>query len=332
MQRFISLIAILIVVLGVLSPAWADEVVLNNGDRLTGTIGTLADGKLTFNSAQSGTVTIAVTNIRSLKVEKPVKLILKDRTQAQTTLTPGVEGQVQIEVGGQVRTIALADIALINPAVFRWNSRIAANLNLIDNLVDSQTLNITGATIRTTPRTETSFDAALLRSKQGGTDTENAGFLNGSHNFGKDRPIHGYLNGALRTDKIQKLDLRIILGGGVSFELVQKPTMNYRLNTGLSFRSEDFKEASIKTRLAGELGYDFKWILTAATTFIHDLTFLPALSDLADNYLLIQFGLNQDLTSKLYASLQAILDNTSRPGPGAAKSTSKLLIGLGLRF
>ncbi len=331
MRWFISLV-VFVVFLFIVSPVWADEVVLNNGDRLTGTIGTMANGKLTFRSAQSGTVTIAISNIRSLKAEKPVKIILKDRTQAQTTLMPGADGQVEAEIGGQVRTIALTDIAVINPDIFRWKSRIAANLSLIDNLISSRTLNISGSTIRSTPRTESAFDAAFLRSRQGEIDTENASFFNGSHNFGKQHPIHGYLNGGLRTDRIQKLDLRILFGGGVSFELLQKPTATFQFNSGLTFRREDFQDTTIKTRLAGEFGYNTKWIPTSGTTIRHDLIFLPTLSDLADNYLRIQFSVDQDLSNQLYANLQAVLDYTSRPGPNAARNTRKLLIGLGIRF
>lgn len=44
----------------------------------------------------------------------------------------------------------------------------------------------------------------------------------------------GYVNGRLRQDRIQNLDLRTILGAGVGYEWIKQTGFNVRVEGGLS--------------------------------------------------------------------------------------------------
>src|SRR5690349_1825352 len=69
-----------------LSTIWADEVVLKNGDRVTGSI-VKKDGKnLTIKTDQFGVVTTSWDQVESIKTEKPVNVVLQDGKTVQGTL------------------------------------------------------------------------------------------------------------------------------------------------------------------------------------------------------------------------------------------------------
>jgi hypothetical protein len=115
--------ALLVLITGVAS---ADELVFQNGDRLTGTVLKLAEGKVTINSAVAGEVTVPVAQIQSFSTEHPVRVVLPDRTIVEQPVVPGAAGHVKI--GGA--DYALADIRAINPPAVRWTGKAAFGLTL----------------------------------------------------------------------------------------------------------------------------------------------------------------------------------------------------------
>jgi len=71
-------IGLLLVLFALASPALADQLVLKNGDRLTGTI-VKSDGKtIVFKSDLVGEVTIALDNVENVTADKPLYLTLTD--------------------------------------------------------------------------------------------------------------------------------------------------------------------------------------------------------------------------------------------------------------
>jgi small nuclear ribonucleoprotein (snRNP)-like protein len=78
-----------------LSTAWADEVVMKNGDRVTGTI-IKQDGKtITVKTDNFGVVTAPWDKVASLKSDQPVNVVLKDGKTLVGTVAPS-DGKVEI--------------------------------------------------------------------------------------------------------------------------------------------------------------------------------------------------------------------------------------------
>ncbi|MBD0316593.1 MAG: hypothetical protein ICV75_07870 [Nitrospiraceae bacterium] len=70
---------LLVMLLGV--PCRADEVLLRNGDRLTGTIVTMEEGVLTLATPHSGVVMIRWPEIQGLSADQPLKIQLHDTVE-----------------------------------------------------------------------------------------------------------------------------------------------------------------------------------------------------------------------------------------------------------
>src|SRR6185369_3677074 len=69
---------LLIILLALVSEATADQIVLKNGDRLTGTI-VKSDGKtVVFKSDLVGEVIVAMDNVQDITADKPLYLTLTD--------------------------------------------------------------------------------------------------------------------------------------------------------------------------------------------------------------------------------------------------------------
>ena len=73
----------------------ADEVVMNNGDRLTGTIKTSRDGKLVLETTYAGEIEIQITQIQRMVTDNPVTLVLEDDTRVSGILSSTDYGRLQ---------------------------------------------------------------------------------------------------------------------------------------------------------------------------------------------------------------------------------------------
>src|SRR5690349_12050235 len=58
--------------------ARADEILFNNGDRITGKILSAADGKLKIKTSVAGEVTVDMKDVKTFTTDEPVTLKLKD--------------------------------------------------------------------------------------------------------------------------------------------------------------------------------------------------------------------------------------------------------------
>ena len=78
-----------------LSTAWADQVIMKNGDRITGSI-VKQDGKtITVKTVNFGVVTASWDQVASVSTDQPVNVVLKDGKTLLGTLTTS-EGKVEV--------------------------------------------------------------------------------------------------------------------------------------------------------------------------------------------------------------------------------------------
>ena len=78
-----------------LSAAWADQIVMKNGDRVTGSI-IKKDGKnLTIKTDQFGVVTTSWDQVVSVQADKPVNVVLADGRTVQGTIATA-NGKVEV--------------------------------------------------------------------------------------------------------------------------------------------------------------------------------------------------------------------------------------------
>jgi hypothetical protein len=308
--------------------ASADELAFNNGDRLTGTVVKLADGKVTFKSAVAGEVTSAVTEVRSLSTARPVKIVLPDRSVVNQQIFAGEAGRVRI--GGS--SYPLADIRAINPPAVRWGGKASLGLSLINATKDTKALDFLLNLARSGARDRIAVDAAYLYARSESDTTTNTWFINGDYNFARRGRVYALANGRVQQDRIQHLDLRSILGGGIGYIASERPDFSFRAEGGLAWVREDFSTVPTRSNLAPRLGYLLEKTLWKSARLKHDFTIYPKLSDWSDYYLLTQVILEQVLSDSVTIDARFIFDHTSKPAPNVKKSTSKLILAVGKTF
>jgi len=100
----------------------ADQVVMKNGDKVSGDIVKKDAKTLTIKSKFFGVLTLPWDEVESVRADTPINVVLPGEQTVKGTLAPA-GGKIEVGAEGQKRTVAPAEIiALRNAECFRPGS------------------------------------------------------------------------------------------------------------------------------------------------------------------------------------------------------------------
>jgi putative salt-induced outer membrane protein YdiY len=352
-----KLAALLFFVSLALVPAWADQIVMKNGDRVTGSV-VKKDGKdLHIKTDQLGDITVSWDQVASIKTDKPVNVVLADGRKAKGTIaTSGA----MVEIAAQPPiSIAPGDIATIRDdaeqAAFDrlvhpgWGQLWAGNasLGLAGTEGNAEALTFTlGATVaRVTNNDKTSLYFNLIDSsaKVNGTDSQTAEAVRGgwayNHNVSP-RLFVGVFND-YSYDKFQDLDLRFVLGGEFGYHLMKTKRSQLDVLGGFDYvRSNYFTPVtnpptpSTPNQSAAEImaGEDYTMKVSANTSFVESFRFFDSLEDTSASRMNFDLGASTKIAKWLTWNVSLSDRYVNRPAAGRKDNDFVYSTGIGVTF
>ena len=282
------------------SPARADEVLLKNGDRLTGTALSLAGGILTFTTPY-GNVRLPWPEVVRVTTQDPMIAALADLTRPQPT--------VIIDGGANAGLITTAGNTDVN------------NLRLDGDVVARASVN------------RYSASAAVTRARDGGVDTAR----NWTTAFKYDRFVSTrmFLNASaiLTNDRFRDLDLRTALGAGVGYQVLTTPRVQLTVDGGLGWVNENLTSQpdDSYTALRESVSFDAFAVPDRIQFFhVHDGYFGVSGDD--NLFIRMQNGVRMTLAAGFVTTLRHDLDFDQSPAVGRSKTDRTLAFTLGYRF
>ena len=322
----------------------ADEVIFKNGDRLSGEVIGLADGKLTINSWSAGTVTVEMAKVRTLSTDNPIEIHFRDGTVVRQRVSPSEEGRFAIEREGvlEPQVFAIADVVMMNPPPkprAQWKGDVTAGLTLTRSNTDTEHANISVGLVRDGDGDRITFDAALLYSRQEDpetgdrTTTENSWSAEVKYDYFLSERLFLYTNSRVEQDDILQLDLRLIAGTGIGREWIEKENFSFRTEGGLSWLYEDYSdETEMNEQITARLAYHLAKTCTDTIEISHELAWYPALEDFNDYFLTAEIDVRVSLTELMFGDFKVVFDYDSTPAADVDEASLKSILGLGLRF
>jgi putative salt-induced outer membrane protein YdiY len=296
-------------------PALADQIVLKNGDRLTGSI-TKADGKeLVIKTDYAGDVTVKFDAIQSLTSTGNLNVTLGGKTAVGPVTTNGDNVIVTTKTAGLVEASKTSVTLLRNPAEQAayekslhpgWAEGWAGGLNLGFAITagnsETKNLNIAFNAARAGFHDKLilytnaiyAVNDKIIAPQTAPQTTANSigGGVRYDHDFSP--RTFGFVSGDFFSNSLQDLDLRSILGGGYGVHLIKSPTTTLDLLAGLNYTHETFSGVSNPNALpppapqtyspsyssaALTLGDTFSHKLAKNTVVTQSFLFYPGLTD-----------------------------------------------------
>lgn len=325
-------------------PGYADEIVLRNGDRLTGKIVHLVDGKLVFKSDVAGEVTVELSNIQTFSSDDPITVNLKDRTGFRQKVLSADAGRFAVEGTEDLKAqqFAVADIISINPPpkpIPKWTGDISIGITSTHGNTKTEMISANANATKRTERDRTTVSADYAKGEQEDPDTgetvtiEDWWRAKGKYDYFFSKKGYGYLDVRYEKDAVAELDRRVIVGVGGGYQWIESDDMNFSTELGLASLYEKFdNQTDSNSELSFQVGYNFDKKLRKNIKFTHDLTYYPAIDKFSDYYLTSTAGIRADFTEKIFMTLKAIFNYDATPAIGRGSTDTKYFLGLGYRF
>jgi small nuclear ribonucleoprotein (snRNP)-like protein len=328
---------------------WADQVVMKNGDRVTGSIIKKSGNDLTIKTDKFGVVTTTWDQVESVTSDKPVNLVLQDGRTVQGTLAT-VDAKVEVAAKDTKVTVTPAEIVAIRDAAEQqaYERRLhpgwgelwagAGTVGFAGTSGNAETLTFTtgvaAARVTNTDRTSLYFNiikaSALINGKNASTAQAVRGGLAYDHNVSARLFVNVFND--YEYDRFQDLDLRFVLGGGLGFHAVKKERGRLDLLGGADFNRSSF--STPLTRKSAELywGDEYSLKLKGATSLVQSFRMFNDLSNTGDYRMNFDVGASTKLSKWLIWNVSLSDRYLNNPAPGRKTNDLLYTTGLGITF
>ena len=302
--------------------AQADQIVLTNGDRLTGTIIRETEGGIEFESDLIGIVHAPL---------EAIETIVSDRG---TTGPLPSAGRTMRSGNPFVTMLAPSQTDTNTGFLEQWTVTVDAALSLTDGNADTRSFNVGTQAARATggDRTSLYFTSLFASNATSGESVTTANAIRGGGRYEMDLNPRFFTFGFsdLEFDRFQDLDLRLVLGGGFGLKLVNSPRSEFQVFAGGSSNQEYF--GSGLRRKSGEsvTGEEWTYRITDDTSFTERLAVYSNLSNLGE----YRMTFDSTATTRLndWLSWQATLSDRYLSNPRAGKRPNDLMFTTGIRI
>lgn len=335
------LLVLWMVVLGgvSVSSAFADVIVMKNGDRLTGTVTKFREGKVDLGTSYAGTVTIDTDEVESLVTEGDVTILMKDYTRVVGRLSV-VNGRVTVltapdaaPVTVDARRVASLEAGHLTGREWQFTGRVNVGIFNTEGNTDLRRYNLDTEAIARRDRNRWTGTARANEATDKQVETEMNAIVGLKYDRFMDERQYGYGATSFEHDRFKDLRLRSTYGVGLGVQVYQGSPTNLALEAGLDRVNADFFDATDERFFALRLGSRFdRWLWDDVVQVFNNNQVYASLEDIRTSFLRTQSGLRFPLRGGVIAALLYNLDWDGNPAPERKSVDRQLIFSLGYRW
>lgn len=301
MSRVLSFAMFTVLFFSCCPEIFADQIVLKNGDRLTGKILKKDGETIVIETEFAGVVTISWPAVEKIISDQPLNIKLHDGKEVKGKVAAEDEKvEVETESGSKVpiekaqietvrneeqqRLFEAAMRRLQNPGFFqRWVGNIDVGFNLVTGNSKTRNFTLSSRAVRTTPRDRISLYANATRTRETirGVDITTASTVLAGGRYDRNITPRIFAFGSvdLEHDGPAFLNLRTVLGGGIGYRLITTDAIQLDVLGGADYDHEFFRFGFRRRSAEILIGDDFRYRLNSRIQFTQRLRLHPNLED-----------------------------------------------------
>lgn len=273
----------------------ADQVVLKNGDIITGSVIKKDGAKLTLKSEFLGDVTIPWTAIKSLKSDQELVVVLPGGESVKGKVSTAGDNLDVAAAGGE-KSAPLAGVTAVrndaeekaferleHPGFFQlWNGTYDLGLAVTsgNSRTTNLTNNFTSSRITKHDKLIVHFNQIYATSLANNVNSATASAIGGGWEYNRDLNPKLFVSttNEYAHDRFQDLDLRAVFGAGAGWNAIKTAKANFSLQAGADYERENFMGAADRNSAEANFGDDFLYKFSAATSVTQSFRMFPNLS------------------------------------------------------
>lgn len=352
---FVAVLIVFSVLFSVGTNAFADTVILTNGDKLSGTLIAVRDKKLSIKSEILGDVVIPLGKVQSFTADKPAVVLGTDQTVVRGNVELRASGDWSVSADGGSKTVekSIANVVLPEATyhdLFEQSAHVwqqwkgSMNFGYSIQRGDQNTRTATGlvAAVRERsqdllfrPHWRTNYALNMLYAKatQDGLEVNSSSITTQLRQDYLFTPLD-FVFGFAQLDHIlpQGLYLRQTYGAGIGRDLIHTQRTLFSGIIGVNYLRERFITGPQNESAEGAIGEKLGVQISKRFRVDHNLDYYPDLQHAAryhaDASLLFGLKINRWLS----ANAGVIDQYINRPAPGSKNNNIAVTTGLGYTF
>jgi len=315
-------------------PPPPDEVRLKNGDRLTGTVKSLAGGKLVIDTAHEGTVVIDWAQIVSVKTSGKVAVKMATGEVLEGRLVEAPEGRIKIATEGAAAPVEIefAKVSKFNEPPTQWHGSVNLSLLVTDGNTHKQSFLLAAEGTRATENDLFMLRAIFRYGRQNGVLNERNAYGLAKYNYDFYKGLYGYLSAEFLSDRFKDLNLNTVVSAGIGYEVFKKDWVDLTTEVGIAYMNNDFRVAEDEGHLGARAAARFRMALPLGFEFRDNLTVYPNFEDSQDYQARNEATLGTALGGGWSLLGGMITEFDNEPSPGFRKYDDIYFLGLGYTF
>jgi putative salt-induced outer membrane protein YdiY len=286
----------------------ADQVVLTNGDTITGTIIKKDGDKLTIKSEFMGDVSMPWAAVKTIKSDSQVFVQLPAGEIVQGKLATAGD-QLQVATSAGTKSAPLAQITAVRDAGEQrtyerllkprigdlWYGNFDIGLALARGNARTDTFATTFVAARETRVDKISlyFNQIRASARVNNVSSSTARAVRGGWKYNRNMSPRAFLTAFndYEYDKFQNLDLRFVMGGGAGYKAVKTEKLTLDVDAGANYDRENFANGLIRNFAELNFGDNLGYKVTSATSITQSFRMFNNLTTTG------QYRLNFDLSA-----------------------------------
>lgn len=262
MLRKVEVIS-LVVFLGLASGAFADQITLKNGDRLTGTV-VKSDGKtLVLHTEFAGDVTLQFPAITQITTEKELHITTSEK---KTVVGPvkGSDGKIEVTTAAGPVEVPASNVVLIrddaeqaaydkslHPGLTHgWNGGFNVGFSAARGNSETENLALALNAAHPTLNDKTvMYLTSIYTTDQLASPSTVANLITAGIRYDRnfEPKVFGFVAADFMSNALQELDLRQVYGGGVGYHAIASDNTTLDFLAGLNFTHETYSDGPAVT-------------------------------------------------------------------------------------
>ena len=318
----------------VVGSVFADRIILENGDTLTGTVEQVVDGKLTLVTDYAGPIVIPVGKIKEVFTDKPVSVHLKDGEVLKGKIKTVEDKKLTVEESPErtAATVELGSVKSINPPAVKWTGSVVAGGNLQSGNTDRAGAFINAEASRRTEKDRIGFRYLFNYGEEEGEVTTRNHYGAAKYDYFFTQKFYGYGSLEILNDKFQDTKLKTFVGPGVGYQIWEDPGKSLLFEAGLTYFNWDRYEGEDTDGISARLALDFRYSILKWLIFMDRFQFYPTIGEGGLYFFRNEAALSVPLSPRWALRLANIVDYNSDPAPGFKKTDVQWLGGLQFSF
>jgi putative salt-induced outer membrane protein YdiY len=325
----------------------ADQVVLSNGDTITGAIVKKDGGKLTIKSEFLGEVTMPWTAVKSIKSDSDLTVVLPGGEAVKGKVSTSGDA-LQVAAPGGAKSAPLTAVAAVrddaeqrvwerqqHPGLLElWSGNVEMGLALARGNARTDVLTTAFTANRTTTKDKitANFNQIYSTARVNGVSSATASAVRGGWAYNRQlapRFFFTTLND-YEHDRFQNLDIRFVGGGGFGWNAIKQEKLQFDLSGGADYDRDNFSDHTHRNSAEINYGDNLLYKMSAATMVTQSFRIFNNLSHSGEYR--INFDLEAVTAVKKWLGWHVTASDRFLSNPAFGRQRNDILLSTGFRL